>query len=96
MSNPYMLHCHIDTMNKKFMNNNQETVQEEKRRKMSPKTGGRGIRDPTKPRDKNVRITSDLYEEMMKYIRSKYYDADFYDVCSEAWECLKKEHHQGK
>jgi hypothetical protein len=73
----------------RFMNSYQKAVE---KRKELPRTGGRGIRDPTKPRDKTVRITSELYEEMMAYIRIKkgQYNADFYDVCSEAWECLKE------
>jgi hypothetical protein len=73
----------------KFMSNVDEALQISK--KLTPKEGGRGIRDKLKPRDKNVRITSDLYEEMMGYIRKRHYNADFYDVCVEAWECLKKQ-----
>jgi hypothetical protein len=50
-----------------------------------------GITDKNKIRNKTVRIKQDLYEEMMAYIRIKkgQYNADFYDVCSEAWDCLK-------
>jgi hypothetical protein len=75
----------------KFMSSYQEAVEKPKE---LPRSGGRGIRDKTKPRDKNVRITSDLYEEMMEYIRIKKgeFKADFYDVCSEVWEFWKKEH----
>lgn len=62
------------------------------KQKEVPRTGGRGIRDEEKARDKTVRITSDLYGEMMKYIRSKHYNADFYDICSEVWEYFKKHH----
>jgi hypothetical protein len=89
MSKAQQLHCHNATMNK-FMSSYQKAVR--KHRELPPKIGGRGIRDKTKPRDKNVRITSELYEEMMKYIRSKHYDADFYDICSQVWEFFKKEH----
>jgi hypothetical protein len=73
------------------MNSYQEAVEKQKE---LPKSGGRGIRDKNKPRDKNVRITSDLYDEMMKYIRIKNgeLNADFHDVCSEVWEFFKKEH----
>lgn len=79
------------------MNSYQKAEGEQKRKEM-PRTGGRGIRDPTKPRDKTVRITSDLYEEMMAYIRIKkgQYNADFYDVCLEGWECLKKKKKGGE
>lgn len=71
------------------MSNRQKALQ---KARTVPRTGGRGIKDPTKPRDKTVRITSELYEEMMAYIRIKkgHYNADFYDVCSEAWKCLKE------
>ncbi|HYZ60635.1 MAG TPA: hypothetical protein VE544_13335 [Nitrososphaeraceae archaeon] len=90
MSKPYMPHCHIVSMNK-FMNSYQKALEKPKE---LPKSGGRGIRDKDKPRDKNVRITSELYEEMMEYIRIKkgQYNSDFHDVCSEVWEFFKKEH----
>jgi hypothetical protein len=83
-----MPQCHIVTMNK-FMNGYQKAVEKTKE---LPRTGGRGIRDKTKPRDKNVRITSELYEEMMEYIRKRQYNADFHDICSEVWEFFKKHH----
>ena len=87
-----MPHCHIVSMNK-FMNSYQKAVEKQKEKEL-PKSGGRGIRDPDKSRDKNVRITSDLYKEMMEYIRIKkgQYNADFHDICSEVWEFFKKEH----
>jgi hypothetical protein len=85
-----MLHCHTATM-KEFMSIRQKAIEKQKE---LPKSGGRGIRDKDKPRDKNVRITSELYEEMIEYIRIKkgQYNADFHDVCSEVWEFFKKEH----
>lgn len=89
-----MRHCGNDTMNK-FMNSNYKALEKPKE---LPKSGGRGIRDKNKPRDKNVRITSELYEEMMEYIRIKkgQYNADFYDICSEVWEFFKKEHKESR
>jgi hypothetical protein len=74
----------------KFMSSYQEAIEKQKE---LPRSGGRGIRDKNKPRDKNVRITSELYEEMMEYIRTKkgQYNADFYDICSEVWEFFKKQ-----
>ena len=79
----------------KFMSAYQKA---EGKQKEMPRTGGRGIRDPAKPRDKTVRITSDLHEEMMAYIRIKkvQYNSDFHDNCSEVWEFFKKEHHKAK
>jgi excinuclease UvrABC helicase subunit UvrB len=65
------------------------------RKGMSPKSGGRGLRDKTKPRDKNVRITSELYNEMMKAAtkmalkKKEYETTDFYDICSAVWELWK-------
>ena len=87
-----MTHYHNDTMNK-FMNSYQKALEKSKEKDL-PKSGGRGIRDKDKPRDKNVRITSELYEEMMEYIRIKkgQYNADFHDICSEVWDFFKREH----
>jgi hypothetical protein len=62
------------------------------KKRMAPKSGGRGTRDKDKPSDKTVRITSVLYEEMMEFIRRKHYNADFYDIGSEVWEYYKSEH----
>lgn len=87
-----MPQCGNVTMNK-FMSSRQEALQ--KTKELTPRSGGRGIRDKDKPRDKNVRITSELYDEMMEYIRRKQYNADFHDICSEVW-AFYKEHHKGK
>jgi hypothetical protein len=73
----------------RFMNSYQKTVAKQKE---LPRSGGRGIRDKDKPRDKNVRITSELYEEMMEYIRRRQYNADFHDICSEVWDFWKAHH----
>jgi hypothetical protein len=77
----------------KFMSGRQKALQ--KTKELTPRSGGRGIRDKDKPRDKNVRITSELYDEMMEYIRRKQYNADFHDICSEVWG-FYKEHNKGK
>jgi hypothetical protein len=74
------------------MSQTTEALKEKSKDLSPPKTGGRGIRNKDKPRDKNVRITSDLYEDMMEYIRKRQYNADFHDICSEVWEFFKKEH----
>jgi hypothetical protein len=70
-------------------------------KKVAPKSGGRGTRDKDKPRDKNVRITSELFDEMMRTAVKRAmdrgeYNTDFHDICSEVWEFWKKEHKQEK
>ncbi len=81
------------------MSNQMSTTQnkKEKGNQMSPKTGARGIRDRNEKRDKIVRITSRIYDEMMKTGNRRAaergeYNIDFHDVLSEVWEFFKKEH----
>jgi hypothetical protein len=52
----------------------------------------RGTRDKDKPRDKVVRITSDLFNEMSRSVLGRKFEVDFHDICSEVWE-FWKEHH---
>jgi hypothetical protein len=68
---------------------------------MSPKTGGRGLKNKDEPRDKVLRIRSDLYNEILdselgKKIRLTSLNADFDDVLSEVWEFYKERHRKGK
>lgn len=67
---------------------------------MSPKPGGRGLKNKDMPYDKVVRITSDIYNEILnselgKKIRLASLNADFHDVLSEVLEFYKEKHRKG-
>ena len=64
----------------------------EKEKELSPKQGGRGTMHKDQPRDKVVRIRSDLFNEMSTSKLGSKFNVDFDDIMSEVWDFYKKQH----
>jgi hypothetical protein len=64
---------------------------------LSPKQGGRGALHKDKPRDRVIRIRSDLYDEMTaSELGRKSFNTDLDDIISEVWEFWKQRHKEKK
>jgi hypothetical protein len=85
------------------MSSNMAQAERNKRRNkgneqlMSPKEGGRGLKNKEEPRDKVVRVRSSLYNKILnselgRKIRLESLNADFDDVLTEVWEFYEEKH----